>query len=281
MTSEMLYLKTKREKVSRCNICSRDTALSWDHVPPKGGIELSPVEQETVFQRLVLKPDEHHKYFESQNGVKFRTICTRCNNLLGHSYDPILNDFALSIGRMLRTALTIPDVVQVKTRPNRLVRSIFGHLLASKGHIEDTVPDRLMRQVVLDPALDIPQELQVQYWIHPFSNIVIIRDVVMPAVRGVFNESAMFSVLKYFPVGYIVTTLRSYERLHNLTMLCSREIDQEVDVPIFLRDVRQSDWPEVIDPGNLMVGGQSIMSAVHAQPRQRGAGGTAPANKAL
>ena len=37
--NKYLYLtKFKREKVSQCNICKRVKPLSWDHVPPKGGI---------------------------------------------------------------------------------------------------------------------------------------------------------------------------------------------------------------------------------------------------
>src|SRR6056297_3557589 len=89
-----LYItKCKREKVSQCNICKKVKALSWDHVPPKGGISLTSVEQETVFQRLTIN-GEKRKYTISQNGVKFRTICKECNEKIGSKYDPVLNDFA-------------------------------------------------------------------------------------------------------------------------------------------------------------------------------------------
>ena len=275
----MYYLKNKRDKVCHCNICGSKTALSWDHVPPKGGIELTPVEQETVFQHLVASPEESHKYFESQNGVKFRTICSDCNNALGRSFDPVLNEFALSVGRMLNTSLVLPERVFMKTKPNRLVRSIFGHLLSSKSEREDTVSDQLMRSVVLDISKPVPSDLQVFYWVHPYSYIVVIRDVGMPAVRGVFKEIAIFSILKYFPVGYLVTSLSAYEGLDSLSHYLSTNIDDEQDIPIFLKKARHAEWPEMIDPGNMMFGGQSILSAVAAKPRLKGR--TAPANQAL
>lgn len=266
----MFYLKNMRANVGHCNICGKKAPLSWDHVPPKGGIELTPVEQETVFQRLVARPEDSLKYFESQNGVKYRSICADCNSTLGHSFDPVLNEFAISIGRMLRTSSALPAVVHVNTKPNRLVRAIFGHLLAAKGEFEDTIPDRLMREAVCNPSDSVSAELNVHYWIHPYPNIVVMRDVGMLAVRGIFKEKALFSILKYFPIAYAVTALDSYEGLPTLSRFLSCDIDQENDIPIDLRNTKHTDWPEIVEPDNVLFGGQSIKSSVSAIPRDRG-----------
>jgi hypothetical protein len=265
----MIYFKNKRDKVDKCNICGLTSTLSWDHVPPKGSINLTCVEQETIFQKLAGKQGEKRLYFESQNGVKYRTICNKCNNVLGREYDPHLNKFALEVGRLLKTHLVLPRIIHVETKINRLIRSIFGHLLASKGDYEDTVPDRLMREVVQDSIIKTPDDLQLMYWVYTYSNIIVMRDVIMPAKRGYIggNNFATFSILKYFPVGYLVTNVSKYENLQNLTSYCTENIDKEVSIPLLLNDIRHPDWPEIVDDGNIMFVGQSLNSSVCAKPR--------------
>lgn len=83
----MYYAKSKREKVSICNLCRETKDMSWDHVPPKGGVTLSAVKMETVFS-LMAGDSEQAKFRESQNGMKYRTICSDCNSYLGSEFDP-------------------------------------------------------------------------------------------------------------------------------------------------------------------------------------------------
>lgn len=49
----IIRTRLKREKKSLYNICRQERDLTWDHIPPKGAIELTAVEIETVFNRLV------------------------------------------------------------------------------------------------------------------------------------------------------------------------------------------------------------------------------------
>ena len=130
------YVKVKREKVSQCNICRREELLSYDHVPPKGGIDLSIVEQETILERVTVEQGKR-KYSISQNGVKFRTICRKCNSILGEKYDTVLNDFAIGVGKFLKSTIDLPPIVHYETRPTALIRALLGHLLATKAHIDD------------------------------------------------------------------------------------------------------------------------------------------------
>jgi hypothetical protein len=178
------YAKVKRDKADLCNICGKQTSLCWDHVPPQGGIVVTPVEQETILQRLTGKEKEKF-YSISQNGVKFRTICDYCNNsLLGQKFDPVLNDFALGVSRFLNTTLEMPPIIKYETRPNPLIRAIVGHLLAAKGNFERTTIDEKLRSFSLDESAHFPNDLKIFYWAYPYSYIAVIRDVVMPALRG-------------------------------------------------------------------------------------------------
>lgn len=262
----MHYAKVKRDKISICNICREEKSLSWDHVPPQGGIELSKVEMETVFG-LMTGNRENQKLRESQNGVKFRTICKECNELLGLNYDPTLNDFALSIGKYLSTRIKLPNVVTHKVKPQRLFKSLLGHLVAAKVDIENTSFDVMARDYILDKGASLPEDINVFYWVYPYTCSIVIRDFVMFTPRGTFNEPAVFQTLKYYPIAFLLCDKSEYAGLDTLSQYRECNLDDEVEIPINLRRIEHPYWPEAPsdEDNNIFFGGQSAMNAIHAR----------------
>ncbi len=260
------YVKVKRGKKDICNICKSKALLTWDHVPPQGGIDLTPVEQVTILQRLTASED-YQEHVISQNGVKFRTICKNCNEKLGWQYDFVLNDFARGVGTFLHTTLHLPEIVQYETKPNRLIRAICGHLLSAKREFENTKTDQILRNFIFDETAGFPNGLKILYWVYPYPYVVIIRDVVMPAVRRNFERLGFFSILKYFPIGYILCDLDGYEGLNDLSFYFTSNPEELVSIPIPLNQVRHLEWPEIVDDGNFVAGGQSVKSSIFAKPR--------------
>ncbi|MDD5631230.1 MAG: hypothetical protein PHI13_04265, partial [Methylococcales bacterium] len=113
----MHYAKSKRKNIkSICNLCRVEKDLSWDHVPPQGGIELTTIQMETIFSLLTGNKETPRT---SQNGMKYRTICSDCNSYLGKEFDPTINDFALSAGRYLQSTIELPDTINHKVMPQR------------------------------------------------------------------------------------------------------------------------------------------------------------------
>jgi hypothetical protein len=264
----MHYVKTKREKFGKCNICALEKPLSWDHVPPKGGIELTPVEMESLFEVFTGDP-KNRILSESQNGVKFRSICGECNALLGHAYDPVINEFACSVGRYIRSVLQFPRVIHHRTHPAVLMRGILGHLLAAKTDFEEVLTDVQIRNCFFDVTQAIPKEIHIFYWLYPYSQVVIMRDFVMPAVRGKFDEIGFFHILKYFPIAYLISDKPRYENLFELTRYRNLSLADEVEIPIQLDRTEHPYWPEMVDDRNIIMGGQSISSSISAKPRKR------------
>lgn len=266
------YLYTtefKRDKVSQCNICKKVKALSWDHVPPKGGIILSSVEQETVFQRLTITSGKR-KYKISQNGVKYRTICKECNEKVGSRYDPVLNDIADGVGKIVKSNLKLPSIIHYKTKPNLLIRAVLAHILAAKAHIDNVKMDQKIRNFIFNESSYLPEEINIFYWIHPYSNIVIVRDIAMLAVRGKFGGGVgIFNILKYFPIAYLITDLKEYEGLDELTSYRYCKLNDIVDIPLNLKNIKGPEWPEIVDNENMIFGGKSIQSSVYAIPKNR------------
>jgi hypothetical protein len=239
--------------------------LSWDHVPPKGGIELKAVEIDrvaSVFSNgMAAKKPEI-----SNDGLKFRTLCSEHNSLLGSKYDPALNNFAISVGRFFRSKLDLPDIVHIETQPTAIVRAVLGHLLAARLSSADAFFDPTIREVILDPEMAIPEDISIFYWVYPFAQQIVLRDALMPLRRGRYSEFQRFGVLKYFPIGYLATTAREYEGLNSLTAWRNEPASEAVQVPVNLRQVKDAYWPETPSPDNFVFGGADFLESVCAHP---------------
>jgi hypothetical protein len=262
-------MKFKREKVGSCNLCQKNKSLTWDHVPPRGGIVLTPVEQQTIFQHLVDDPQKR-SFTISQNGVKYRTLCGSCNNMwLGKKYDPALNKFAIDVGKLINTKLSLPPVIHVEAKPLAIIKAVLGHLVAAKADIDNEILDVAIRNIFFDEDAPIPDSIHVFYWIYPYSSIIVHRDFAMPAIRGDFNNFGVFSVLKYFPIAYLMTDLKDYEGLSELTIFRNCKLSESTDLPISLHKIYSEDWPDKVDTGNFILASRNIQSSVRALPRRK------------
>lgn len=263
----MIYSKSKREKHGKCNICPNEEKLTYDHVPPKNSTVIKVVEQETIFAKLTQK---ERKINISQNGVKFRTLCSVCNNhRLGIELDPVLNDFSQSIFMFLKSNLFLPKYIEIETRPAALVRAVIGHILAAKIEIDNSEDENLMRRFFLNHIETIPNEINIFYWIYPYEHTVVIRDIAMPSVRGKYKDIGIFSVLKYFPMAFLVTNLTEYNNLPSLTYHRTIGFEEKRKITINLQHVMPLDWPENVAINNFIIGGASLSSSVFATPRKK------------
>jgi hypothetical protein len=261
-----IYIRYKREKNGRCNICKRNSRLTWDHVPPKGSIDITPVEMESLLDRIAADPATHRPTI-SQNGVKYRSICSDCNNRLGKLYDPVLNQFSKDVGQFLKSQLHFQQVLHLRTRPTALIRAVIGHLLAASSHPDSGIGSKSLLGFLFDENAVVPSGISVFYWVYPYASIAVVRDIAMNAVRGSFGNVGGFDILKFFPIAYIVTDLASYESLPELTMFRTLPATQEADVQLMLQPVRDHRWPDTVDDGNVILGGATMESSIYARPK--------------
>lgn len=264
---ELHYRRFKRRRNGPCNICGVQGPLTWDHVPPQGSIELQPVEIDRVAADLVSslaleKPEV------SQDGVKFRTLCARCNNdRLGASFDPALIEFARVVSRFLQTTLILPPVLQAEVRPNAIIRSVLRHLVAARLSLDPGLFDTLVNDLLDDPVKPLPAEINVFYWIHPYAQQIVLRDALMPAVRGQYGDFQRFGVLKFFPLAFLVTTAPVYEGLAALSSWRDKSSHFRTRVSVDLRGARDPYWPEAPAPDNWLFGGNDLLESIRAHPK--------------
>lgn len=264
-TRPMFYVKVKRDKIDKCNICLTKTALSWDHIPPKGSIELAPVEMESIFHLFIQKP-ENARLAESQNGLKYRTICPKCNAKIGQKYDVVIKDFANSVGRYLNSTLRLPPSVKHRTKPVALMRGILAHLLAAKIKLDDGDFDNTLRELIRDESLPIPPDIFVHYWTYPYEQIVVLRDFAIASLKS--HRAGFFNTIKYFPIAYLISSVPDFCGLPELTAFRNCNVDEEVDIPIILEKTAHPFWPEAPDADSVIVFGQEAVNAIRAKRKK-------------
>ena len=261
----MPYNKVRRNKIDQCNLCLKTRNLSWDHVPPKGGISLSAVEIKNIFETLAGRKDTN--YDISQNGVKYRTLCSVCNSRLGSEHDTTLNKLNLTVGSFLKSTLILPKVTHIKTKPIRLIKSVLGHLIAAKIDIHKARLDDQVRQLIFSDTAIIPTDINIFYWVYPYDNTIIMRDFATLAKSGDNKSFAICNVLKYFPVAFLVTNSSDFRGLECLTKYRTLNIDDEVDIRVVLNRVADYDWPEKVDDNNLIFLSGSTQKGIIANRR--------------
>lgn len=262
MKNSLHYVKTKREKVGICNICGKEGKLSWDHVPPKGAIIYSNVEVLSVINNFIRIDNPNKEFY--QNGMKFRTVCSSCNNLIGSKYDIVFNNFIFRLIDSIRENIGKAATFEICVDLELLIKSILGHMLAAKGEIENTLPDEKMREY-LNGDKKFP-EFNIHYWFYPFTINQVVRDIVVSKFS--LKKNAMISILKLYPIAFLVTNddmfLGMVPRLNDYF---NYKNDNGSIIKFNLDLFNDYMWPIISDNDTILAGGQSINSSLMAVPR--------------
>lgn len=258
-----VLIATRGPKHGVCNICGDEGPLTEDHTPPKGCIKVRQVELHHIIEHLNVNRSST-KGRRSQNGVKYRTLCKRCNNgLLGTNYDPSFISFVNELGMFLKTQIHIPPFIKIKLKPQRVMRSLLGHIAAQgvgrymKGEMTEPLRDYL-----LDTSLSLPKLLNIYFWPYPYRKHVMARDCALTDLT--IHEPVTVWFLKFFPVAFMVT-INEPEK-YNFTMGRLSDyrdigIDDEVEEMVDLKDIVHPFWPEAPTKTSIVVYGQEAITS--------------------
>ena len=161
------------------------------------------------------------------------------------------------------------SVVKIKTKPVKLIKAILGHLLSAKGEIDKSVLDSEIREYIFDDIAVLSDNVHIFYWIYPYQETVILRDFALLYWNGEGKQSGFFQILKYFPIAFIVTNRSSYEGLNELTIYRNFKLDDEVDLPVRLKQIKENDWPERVDENTVLFMSAETGNGVHARPKKK------------
>lgn len=259
-----ILIATFGPKIGTCNICGEHGPLTEDHTPPKGCLKPTQVEVRHISSHLGSGPPRSRGR-KSQNGVKYRTLCARCNNLLlGHRYDPHFISFVNAVGAAMKSSLYLPPILNIRGRPQAILRSLLGHLAAQgvdrylKGPMTEPV-----RDYILNEAKPFPPGLTAYYWVYPYKSHIMVRDAAYMNISG-GHEPFTIWLLKFFPIAFMVAwdTPNGLEfGPQSFEPWRSADYAEETQIPIALRPVIPAFWPEAPTNSTIVMYGQE---AIHA-----------------
>lgn len=262
-----ILVNTFGPRLGQCNICGEHGPLTDDHTPPKGCHRPTQVELQHL-SYLLSGTTNVPKGRRSQNGVKYRTLCGRCNNsLLGAKYDPHFIEFVNSVALHLRSPIALPSSITIPGRPQAIVRSLLGHLSAQgvdrylKGPLTEAV-----RDYFLDDGLPLPSVIRVFYWAYPFRVHVMLRDAAFSHLPT--GRHFPFWLLKFYPLAFLVAwdePVGLTYPIHSLEPWRSVPIDVVADLPLDLSAIPPLFWPEAPTRESMLMYGQE---AIHARVPQ-------------
>ena len=231
-----LHMVTRGGKSGICNICGIGGPLTEDHTPPKGCVRPTAMELQHVTHRLdagkAIKTKAHE-------GVKYRTLCARCNNaLLGGRYDPVLIEFSKQVRDLLVSDLVLPTTMRVPTKPALLMRSIWGHLAAVgvDRYLKGPRTEE-WRDFFLDERLPVPADVNFYYWIYPYRRQALVRDAGSLDIGN--GGKAMYWLMKFYPLAFAVWMPQNDWRLdyRDLVTYRTSSPDEVVNVMVDLAPV--------------------------------------------
>lgn len=268
----MNYIKTKRERISECNICGMKTELTWDHVPPKGILFTPDVLVNTAFNSI---PTEKKYMKEYQSGIKFRTVCQKCNNIVLGQNDIEYKKFVKTIvdelihtNKQYMENSVERDSISINCKINRVLRAICGHFLAARNTYQGKLEtENYIRQYVMNENEKL-ENFKLYSWIYPYSTIIIARDFVCTGHIKLSHPKGFVSVISCFPISLVLSTEGEEScLLDNLGNYSTNNIDDEVEIELHFKNsrIRNSDaiksfmWP--MDVADDINGAQFVLAS--------------------
>lgn len=203
-------IKNVRIKEGYCLICGSYGELTMDHVPPKGAITISKIEQKHIFE-LLEGDNKKIKGVVSQNGSRFKTICAICNNdVIGKNdmeVSSVIKELNIKIKSYFYNPRSIYNSISVPFNPIRFCRAMIGHILSATTVNHCKYPPvnssyfRPLQNFVLGDDNAIKNTHDIYYWFYPHRMHISSK---MVAFRNQGN-SCILSVLSFFPIAFLLT----------------------------------------------------------------------------
>ena len=253
-------------KEGYCLICNEYGVLSKDHVPPKGSISITKIEQKHIGE-LMGQEAANIKGVRASNGSTFKTICSTCNgDVLGKCDSEISRVYKYLtplISSYFNGPILTPSTLCVDFDAIKYARGMVGHILSAtsvnecKNELQDSPYFTPLRKFVLGDDEAINNSHDIYYWFYPKRMHLSAKHV------GFFNEGNLvsLSLLSFFPVAFLIAQKGKgvhpqYARKLNLT-------DKKINLDLSVYNSKHVDFPFIELQGNRMLAisdGQCIVS---------------------
>ncbi len=243
-----------------CQICGEHGRLTKDHVPPKGAIHLTKVEQKLMSDVYNSDPEKKIKGVKADGGSYFQTICRKCNG------DRIgVNDVEVSrvykelhdkVVAHISSPFAYSNMISVTVDATKFLRAMVGHVLSAttsrlcEEPLNKETPDQKLRDFVLGDNSALTDNYDIYYWYYPYRRHISARHV------GFHNNghTTVVNCLHFFPMAFLITLKNEGTYPAQVRKLSMS--DTRIDLDISARNLGYAQFPF----GNL-IGNQFMVSS--------------------
>ena len=254
------YKKIKKNRIDICNVCGQKAKLTWEHVPPKSCGNYGNVKVNRIF-----KLDKIQEKLDSQNGVKYRTLCENCNNnILGANADIAFAELYNATKDFIENAKNLTETKTIKINLVQVLKCLFGKFLAMGETFQEDKISNAMREFILKDKLD--KNLHVYFRIYPYKTMIHARSYVSKQVSGIkYNTDGLISILYFYPLAFVISSDNEDIKLNDLTKYIDFQ-NPEIDIQLSLlsvynpitRTLLPYNWLLNADDGYIILSGENF-----------------------
>ena len=226
--------------------------MSWDHVPPKAILIEPNTFANTLFSSGELPTSIHHMA-HFQNGIKYRTICLDCNNVVLGKNDEGLKEFIENVKHKLGHLDELTkDYIEINVQINKVLRAICGHFLAmSELPYDQNEVEVKLREYVLDETLRM-DSIKLYSWFYPYKTILNVRNITVSGFEENTHPKGFISVMESFPLALMISSENeSVCHLDDISSWSTNNIEDSVTIRLTLGSayypgtsiLKQFNWP--------------------------------------
>ena len=253
--SERIKHVGKKQAFGYCVICGEWGRLVQDHVPPKGAIKITKVEQHLITELSGEGLIKKIKGVPSTNGSRFRTICQTCNgDRIGDGDTEIKKvheELTKQISLYYQGASVYPWAVS-SCNIVKYVKAMVGHILSATSSTEclrkQGSSDHFdpMKKLVIEEDLSFFETHDVYCWFYPYERHLSAKLV------GFRNAgvTSVFSLLSFHPVAFMVVRKGGATTPVQATKINIE--DHDVSINISSANIRYAQFPFVGLEGDQM-----------------------------
>lgn len=231
-------VKLKRED-GHCAICQQYVnRLSVDHIWPRGGHGIGSFD---IYQYPITQDPKERKRVKASSGITTSAICEKCNNKLGALYDKPYCVFVKDITMIATSRLVLPKYPSIQTYPTAIIKSVLGHMLATKVSDYPSEISDLIRSYLFNEEAILPERLHLYYWYYPYDK----RVAVIERTAYDRGSTCVYSILKAYPLAFLLMDKATMtdKRFVELTNYNPNDISVKRNIPFRMFSVEQ-DFPE-------------------------------------
>ena len=178
-------------------------------------------------------PEDNNHMIRCRSGIKYRSICQRCNGDILGTYDKAYKEFVQSVAQELHIQRDKPvNSIVVSTQINKVCRAMIGHVLAARSKFEsEPIPENEMRAYFLDEKKKM-EGIRLYTWLYPYSTIIILRDYVARGYSNMTHPYGVISHVSSYPLAYLVAAEEQDCWIDDLGVYTTENIDDSVAVTL-------------------------------------------------